>query len=193
MLDEGMMSLGEELLQHHHNNVHQPTPPTATHLGLHVSHSQRVISEHQLPSTYLPLHHHHTASSQASLPQLSSINPVTLTPATSNSSIQNTGSTNNLVQMIGGLPSPASLLPQPYSSAAGVEGPGVGLGLGGGLPPLYPSIPSSNLSSERVLVVANRLPVTCSKKADGSWQLQSSSGGLVSALKVIPSSHLVGV
>jgi len=38
-------------------------------------------------------------------------------------------------------------------------------------------------ASERLVVVANRLPVTCSKDQHGHWQLQVSAGGLVSALK----------
>lgn len=34
----------------------------------------------------------------------------------------------------------------------------------------------------RLIVVANRLPVTCSKDSSGRWKLQISAGGLVSAL-----------
>jgi trehalose-6-phosphate synthase len=37
-------------------------------------------------------------------------------------------------------------------------------------------------SGGRLIVVANRLPVTCSKDAAGKWKLQISAGGLVSAL-----------
>ena len=37
-------------------------------------------------------------------------------------------------------------------------------------------------SPQRLLVVANRLPVSAIAKADGSWSLELSAGGLVSAL-----------
>lgn len=40
---------------------------------------------------------------------------------------------------------------------------------------------------ERLIVVANRLPVTCSKERDGRWRLQVSAGGLVSALMGVSS------
>jgi trehalose-6-phosphate synthase len=33
-----------------------------------------------------------------------------------------------------------------------------------------------------LIVIANRLPVTCSKDQQGRWKLQISAGGLVSAL-----------
>lgn len=37
-------------------------------------------------------------------------------------------------------------------------------------------------SKQRLLVVANRLPVSAVRKGDSSWQLEVSAGGLVSAL-----------
>lgn len=37
-------------------------------------------------------------------------------------------------------------------------------------------------SKQRLLVVANRLPVSAIRKGDNSWQLEMSVGGLVSAL-----------
>ena len=45
---------------------------------------------------------------------------------------------------------------------------------------LYPEIDGS--SDHRLIVVANRLPVSAYKDVDGAWQLQVSAGGLVSAL-----------
>lgn len=36
--------------------------------------------------------------------------------------------------------------------------------------------------SGRLIIVANRLPVSARRAPDGSWQLQASAGGLVSAL-----------
>eukprot|EP00240_Pyramimonas_obovata_P000164 CAMPEP_0118931200 /NCGR_PEP_ID=MMETSP1169-20130426/7621_1 /TAXON_ID=36882 /ORGANISM="Pyramimonas obovata, Strain CCMP722" /LENGTH=1226 /DNA_ID=CAMNT_0006873671 /DNA_START=433 /DNA_END=4113 /DNA_ORIENTATION=- len=43
--------------------------------------------------------------------------------------------------------------------------------------------------AQRLLVVANRLPVSAKKLADGSWLLQESAGGLVSALLGIHSHY----
>lgn len=37
-------------------------------------------------------------------------------------------------------------------------------------------------SKQRLLVVANRLPVSAIRRGEGSWQLEVSVGGLVSAL-----------
>lgn len=45
---------------------------------------------------------------------------------------------------------------------------------------LYPAIDGS--TEHRLIVVANRLPVSAYKDVDGCWQLQVSAGGLVSAL-----------
>ncbi|GIL52515.1 hypothetical protein Vafri_8357 [Volvox africanus] len=47
---------------------------------------------------------------------------------------------------------------------------------------VLPAVPEPPIQA-RLLVVANRLPVTCSRDAIGNWQLQASAGGLVSALK----------
>lgn len=41
---------------------------------------------------------------------------------------------------------------------------------------------SEYAATDRLMVVANRLPVTCSKDSSGKWKLQVSAGGLVSAL-----------
>lgn len=38
------------------------------------------------------------------------------------------------------------------------------------------------LPAQRLMVVANRLPVSATRRPDGSWQLDLSAGGLVSAL-----------
>lgn len=49
----------------------------------------------------------------------------------------------------------------------------------------YENIPGAEkppVSSQRLLVVANRLPVSAVGKPDGSWSLELSAGGLVSAL-----------
>ncbi|GLC47635.1 hypothetical protein PLESTB_000009400 [Pleodorina starrii] len=48
--------------------------------------------------------------------------------------------------------------------------------------PVLESVPEPPAQA-RLVVVANRLPVTCSKDSSGRWQLQASAGGLVSALK----------
>ncbi|MEW5311818.1 MAG: hypothetical protein WDW38_003503 [Sanguina aurantia] len=50
-------------------------------------------------------------------------------------------------------------------------------------------------TSERLVVVANRLPVTCTREggASGSWTLQVSAGGLVSALKGVSSYKTVWI
>ncbi|WPT11748.1 Alpha,alpha-trehalose-phosphate synthase [UDP-forming] 1 [Picochlorum sp. SENEW3] len=45
---------------------------------------------------------------------------------------------------------------------------------------LYP--PVDGIGDQRLIVVANRLPVSAYKDSDGGWQLQISAGGLVSAL-----------
>ncbi|GLI68117.1 hypothetical protein VaNZ11_012454 [Volvox africanus] len=53
------------------------------------------------------------------------------------------------------------------------------------MPPEDPVLPavSEPPIQARLVVVANRLPVTCSRDAQGKWHLQASAGGLVSALK----------
>lgn len=50
---------------------------------------------------------------------------------------------------------------------------------------LYPAIQAED--SQRLIVVANRLPVSAYKDASGKWQLQISAGGLVSALMGVSS------
>ncbi|KAG2501762.1 hypothetical protein HYH03_000262 [Edaphochlamys debaryana] len=52
--------------------------------------------------------------------------------------------------------------------------------------PVLETVPEP-LQGARLVVVANRLPVTVSKDASGRWQLQASAGGLVSALKGVSS------
>jgi len=39
-----------------------------------------------------------------------------------------------------------------------------------------------NETAPRLLVVSNRLPITCTRTAEGIWQFKKSSGGLVAAL-----------
>ena len=46
----------------------------------------------------------------------------------------------------------------------------------------YGNISALEHSPQRLLVVANRLPVSAIAKPDGSWSLELSAGGLVSAL-----------
>jgi trehalose-6-phosphate synthase len=48
--------------------------------------------------------------------------------------------------------------------------------------------PSTSGSNPRLIVVSNRLPLTITKKGDGSWTFSMSSGGLVSALSGLGSS-----
>ena len=50
------------------------------------------------------------------------------------------------------------------------------------LPPLPPLLLPLLLLLQRLIVVANRLPVSAYKDRSGRWQLQVSAGGLVSAL-----------
>ena len=45
-----------------------------------------------------------------------------------------------------------------------------------------PSVPPMSTTDQRLLVVANRLPLSAFKGIGGDWKLQRSSGGLVSAL-----------
>lgn len=52
---------------------------------------------------------------------------------------------------------------------------------GGSSNSFYPNL-GPNSDSQRLLVVANRLPVSAYKDAEGKWQLHVSAGGLVSAL-----------
>lgn len=183
------MVLGEELLQQQHSHV---SSEAAAAGGGMMAANNRTRSEQHIPSIVLPLHTqvHTTLPSQ----------PAVLCPlarTSQNNSASNlygmgkpSASSPSLYGMGTGAPSPALHTITPLSPAAAAAAPQAGGGGGGGggldsLPLPFKSIASSNLIAERVLVVANRLPVTCSKKPDGTWQLQSSSGGLVSALKVI--------
>lgn len=45
-----------------------------------------------------------------------------------------------------------------------------------------PEMPEGRPSKQRLLVVANRLPVAATRKGEDSWTLEISAGGLVSAL-----------
>jgi hypothetical protein len=66
----------------------------------------------------------------------------------------------------------------PSSSEVPLPPESTSTGLGGG--GLYPQLDSGG--SQRLIVVANRLPVSAYKDKGGQWQLQVSAGGLVSAL-----------
>lgn len=58
---------------------------------------------------------------------------------------------------------------------------GLALGEGGAVPGLFPQL-DGGAARQRLIVVANRLPVSAYKDRGGRWQLQVSAGGLVSAL-----------
>ncbi len=58
---------------------------------------------------------------------------------------------------------------------------------------LYPPMVDNGEKEARLIVVANRLPVSAFKGKDGRWQLQISAGGLVSALMGVGNSNSIWV
>ena len=58
---------------------------------------------------------------------------------------------------------------------------------------LYPPMTDSGEQEGRLIVVANRLPVSAFKGKDGRWQLQISAGGLVSALMGVGNSNSIWI
>lgn len=46
------------------------------------------------------------------------------------------------------------------------------------------------MGHQRLICVANRLPITVSRDTSGKWGLKKSSGGLVSALSAVENLHM---
>ncbi len=52
---------------------------------------------------------------------------------------------------------------------------------------------SASSSYKRLVIVSNRLPVTCVRTDEGSWSFKKSSGGLVTALSGLKQSQFVWI